>query len=228
MFFTNTHPQKKSIFVGAINVSWLKHIQKPLCKERVSETNSKKISLTLTKNSITNKEKGKEKKEYFSKLNEKEITDNRNFWHTVKPFLSDKVKSKETIILVNNDNVESKETEVAKNFNDFFSNIVKNPEIREYKCEDGLHNRLSGSSVLQAIMKYRNHPSINTIRRFSQHDWSFYFSLVDKNTVLKLYKTTISPSKFFAKQITLQFNEDIYSSKYTESFKLPNVTPAFK
>ena len=47
----------------------------------------------------------KGKKEYFAKLNEKEITDNRKFWHTVKPFLSDKVKSKETIIFVNNDNV---------------------------------------------------------------------------------------------------------------------------
>ena len=66
---------------------------------------------------------------------------------TIKPFLSDKVKSKETIILVNNDNVESKETEVAKPFNDFFSNIVKNLNIPEYKCEVDLHNRLSGSSM---------------------------------------------------------------------------------
>ena len=64
----------------------------------------------------------RKEKNYFAKLNEKEITNNRTFWHTVKPFLSDKVKSKETIILVNNDNVESKETEVAKTFNDFFSN----------------------------------------------------------------------------------------------------------
>ena len=29
----------------------------------------------------------KEKKEYFHKLNVKEITDNRKFWYTVKPFL---------------------------------------------------------------------------------------------------------------------------------------------
>ena len=54
----------------------------------------------------------KEKKEYFANLNEKTITDNRKFWHTVKPFLSDKVKSKEAIILVNKDNIESKESEV--------------------------------------------------------------------------------------------------------------------
>ena len=37
------------------------------------------------------------KEKNFPKLNENEITDNRKFWHTVKPFLSDKVKSKELL-----------------------------------------------------------------------------------------------------------------------------------
>ena len=35
-------------------------------------------------------------------------------------------------------------------------------------------------------------------------------------------------ANFFAKQITLQLNEGICSSKYAESFKLSNITPAFK
>ena len=34
-------------------------------------------------------------------------------------------------------------------------------------------------------MKYRNHPSINTIRHFSQRYSTFYFSEVGKNAVLK-------------------------------------------
>ena len=46
-----------------------------------------------------------------------------------KPFLSDNIESKEAI-LINNDNIEPKETEIAKNFNDFFSNMVKNLEFR--------------------------------------------------------------------------------------------------
>ena len=40
MFLKNTDPEKISIFVGTINLSWLKRIQKPLRKEQVSETNS--------------------------------------------------------------------------------------------------------------------------------------------------------------------------------------------
>ena len=100
----------------------------------------------------------KEKKEYFAKLNEKNITDNWKFWYTVKPFLSDKVKSRETITLVNNENIESNENEVTKSFNNFFSNIVKNIKIRECQCEDDLHNRLSSHRVLQTILKYSNFP----------------------------------------------------------------------
>ena len=76
-------------------------------------------------------------------------------------------------------------------------------------------------------MKYRNHPSINTIRRFSQHNSSFYFSPVDKNTVLKEIKG-LSANKavqdndipvkvvkknvnLFAEQIILQFSEGVCS-----------------
>ena len=147
--------------------------------------------------------------------------------------------------MVNKDYIESKESEVAKIFKEFFSNIVKNLEIPEYQCEDNnLHNRLSATPVLQAILKYRNHPSINTIRRFSQGNRGFYFSRVDKNTVLKeirklgskkAVQETDIPVKvlkenanFFAEQIFLQFNDGVESSKYAESFKFAYITPAFK
>ena len=81
--------------------------------------------------------------------------------------------------------MESNETEVVKTLNEFLSNIVKNLEILEYQCEDNLHSRLSSNPVLQAIMKYRYHPSINIIRGCSQRFPSFYFSVVDENTILK-------------------------------------------
>ena len=100
-------------------------------------------------------------------------------------FLSDKVKSRETITLVNKENIESYENEVAETFNDFFSNIVKNFKIPEYQCEDDLHNSLSSHSAVQAISKYRNHPSINNIRNSSQRFPSFCFSQNDTNNSLK-------------------------------------------
>ena len=32
---------------------------------------------------------------YYANLNEKDLTDNKQFWRTVKPLLSDKIKSSE-------------------------------------------------------------------------------------------------------------------------------------
>ena len=177
--------RKRKLYVGIINLLWLKRIQKLSCKEHALETNFSIILTTKINCSIKNKEiivslLRKEKKEYFARLNEKDITDNRKFWHTVKPFLSDKVKSREAIILVDNENIKSNENEMANTFNDFFSNIVKNLKIPEYQCENDLHNRLSSHPALQAIMKYRNHPSINIIRHFSQRYFSFYFHKLKK------------------------------------------------
>ena len=111
---------------------------------------------------------------------------------------------------------------MAKTFNGFFSDIVKNLEIPECQCEDELNNRLSSHSVLPAILKYRNHPSINNIQNSSQKFSSFYFSQVDTNTVLKeirrlsakraVQDTDISVKilkenvEFFAEQIYRQFS----------------------
>ena len=64
------------------------------------------------------------RKKYFAKLSEKGISKYKTFWHTAEPFLSDKVKSKESIILVNNKSKESYENKVTKkSLNDFLLNI---------------------------------------------------------------------------------------------------------
>ena len=65
-------------------------------------------------------------KEYYSKLNPKNITDNKRFWRTVKPLFSDKSIGKETIILVDKDEIFQDELVVAEKFSEFFSNAVKN------------------------------------------------------------------------------------------------------
>ena len=62
----------------------------------------------------------KEKKEYIANLDEEDITDNKKFWQTVKPFLSEKLKSREKITLVEKEELVSSESDVARRFNQFF------------------------------------------------------------------------------------------------------------
>ena len=102
----------------------------------------------------------KEKKNFFANLNEKDIADNKKFWQTIKPFLSEKTKSREKITLIENENLVSDDTEVANCLNNSFSDIVKNLEIPKYEVEDDLHLNMNSHPSLKAVFKYKNNPSI--------------------------------------------------------------------
>ena len=47
----------------------------------------------------------KSKKLYHSNLGEKKVTDNKTFWETIEPFLSDKVVSGEKVTLIEDDEI---------------------------------------------------------------------------------------------------------------------------
>ena len=123
----------------------------------------------------------KKKEIYFTSLSKKYITHDRKFWHTVKPFLSDKIKSRESIILVE----QKKEDEAENSLNGFFTNIGKYLEILAYNVADTFHHNFSNHPAWQATTKYRNHPSIDSIKSHFKHNANLFFSKVDKNTVLK-------------------------------------------
>ena len=65
-------------------------------------------------------------KDYCASLNKKNVADNKQFWITVKPLRSDKVKSSEKITLVEAEEIINKDGENAEILNTFFSNAVKN------------------------------------------------------------------------------------------------------
>ena len=98
----------------------------------------------------------KSKKDYFENRNEKNITDNKRFWETVKqknpPRQRINLTEEESNFLLTNCK------EVAKELNNFFANAVKNLIIPNYKNYDSLAE-IIGNPTLKAIAKWRNHPS---------------------------------------------------------------------
>ena len=142
-----------------------KFLKNPTTENRLIYNRQRNFCLSLLR---------KEKREYFANVNEKDITDNRTFWRIFKPFLSNKIKSRENITLVNSENITSKEVEVANTLNNFFSTIVKNLKIPEYYAENNFPPNSSRHPTLKAILKYKNHPSISIIKRFSERFSSFH------------------------------------------------------
>ena len=81
----------------------------------------------------------KSKKYYFSNLSEKQTTNNKRFWKTVKPFLSNKVQSSERINLTDeNDSLVADYGKITTELNSFFSFVVKNLNTPSYEGFDTL------------------------------------------------------------------------------------------
>ena len=69
------------------------------------------------------------KKAHYSNLSIRDVNDNNKFWKIAKPLFSEKVNTNENLTLVDNNNISS-EAEIAEKLNAFFSNIVKELNIK--------------------------------------------------------------------------------------------------
>ena len=104
----------------------------------------------------------KAKKDYYGNIRISSLTDCNEFWKTLNQFsVVARVKSKNSITLVEGTKIIQEEGELVKTINIFFVSIVKNLGINE--------NLLPTSSsetrnVETIIAKFENNPIILTIR----------------------------------------------------------------
>ena len=116
----------------------------------------------------------KERKKYYSNLDIKNITDNKKFWKTMKPFFSEKGVFSQNITLVNNDSIISSDQEVCETLNNFFKSAVDSLNIIEHKdlITDSKHLI---DPVEIAIKKFENHPSVLDINNNIKINSNFKF-----------------------------------------------------
>ena len=153
------------------------------------------------------------------------VTDNRKFWKTVKPFLSDKIVSTQKIILVESDKIISKDSDTAQILITFFSNIFSNLKIPKYVENNPISGNIK-DPILKLSVKYRNHPSILAIREVCtgrNSNIQFSFSQIDKK---KKFDNILSLNTSKATQDTdvptgiLKENADIFAEFLHHRFNL--------
>ena len=126
----------------------------------------------------------KTKRDYYSNLNHKQVTDNKIFWKTIKPFFTDKGINNEKITLIENGEELLKNEEVTENLNNLFSDIISNLKLPTY--EDPTTNAGNiADPVLKAIQKYKNHPSIRIINDKYTTNSAFTFNQVSLTEIQK-------------------------------------------
>ena len=153
------------------------------------------------------------------------------------------MNTNKNITLVENNNIISSEIEIAEKLNAFFSNIVKELNI---KVKEDLLCDVSdiNDPVERAIQKYKNHPSIQMIKETFDSNKTFSFDLVSSDTIFKeilsldTKKATHSndvPTKIvkanadlFSIFVSNAFNESVISGKFLSVLKLADVKPVHK
>ena len=105
----------------------------------------------------------KSKRGYYKNLNIKNVTDNKLFWKSVKPLLSDKSRIRDRINISEKGAILKTESETAESLNSVFPNIVKNLNISRYSEFDPVTENIA-YPTLKVIFKYKDHPSILAIQ----------------------------------------------------------------
>ena len=77
--------------------------------------------------------------------------------------MSDKVKSSQKNTLVHENKITTDDDETVKILISFFSNVLKDLKIPEFKNIDFSAECIS-HPALKAIMKFRTHPSVSAVR----------------------------------------------------------------
>ena len=167
------------------------------------------------------------KKTFLATLNINEITDNRKFWKTGKPFFTDKCKTTNYIILTEKNETLNVNKKISNSINEYFTNITKSLNLRE-----------STENII-----FENEESCKKIKENFGNE-TFSFETISKKEVLDLIKklpgnnATVSndiPASVLKESLSAYykklpdiFNNCIRSGTFPEILKKSEVTPVFK
>ena len=85
--------------------------------------------------------------------------DNKLFWTTKQPSLSDRLVVRNRIHLTEKDKIVKTGLETAETLNSFFANVTNNLKISN-QADYGPLVDIIENRTIKVLLKYRNHPSI--------------------------------------------------------------------
>ena len=244
----NKHAPMKRKTIRANQVPYMtKTLRKSIMKRSELETKFHRFKTVSNQNAFkkqrnyVSKLYKKERKKFYENLNLNEITDNKKFWTTLKPFFSEKGPTKKKITIVKDNKIISEDKEVAETLNSFFQNAVNSLNIKENAYLTNPTTSINPVDI--AVKKFECHPSILKIRdtvapsQFSFSETSF--SEVEKELIQLNPKKActfqnIPPkhlkqtSEVCAPVLSNLINESIRNNKFPEELKLADITPVFK
>ena len=118
-------------------------------------------------------------------MNSNDITDNKTFWQTIKPYFNEKGSGSNKIALPGRESVLTNEKEIANTLNNYFIKITKHLNLKP-------HTASSTMNIKQITSTFNNHVSVKKIREVFPEISSNNFEFIKvtgesvRNEVLKL------------------------------------------
>ena len=203
-------------------------------------SSSSDLSAYREQRNIVTKMNKKAKTSHFIKAIENEQTNPKSFWKLCKPFISNKYSTTGEISIKHNGSLIHEDDKISDLLNVYFNNMTDSLNLfawnKNYCCS-------LAHPVLDAINKFRSHPSIMRIKSTLVENYSFKFRKVSpievhnmiqkldnskktsgqiSNKILKISSSIISP--IIASLINTSFNSGIFPDK----LKLAEITPVLK
>ena len=176
-------PLKLKLWTHRFHI-WTLHWEKPLIKETCGVANffrnrndkQLRMKYVMWRNHVVKLHKNSIRNYFTNRWNDN--VGSKNFYKTIKPFLSTKQShySGSKIVLKENDSIISDVSKVADIFNMYYDSIA------EYKFQsDGLDNL----DFDEAIMKHSSHTSISLIKQSISRNYEFSFSPISVQSMSK-------------------------------------------
>ena len=180
----------------------------------------------------------KTKKDYFSDLNIKNITDNKAYWKTIKPYFSNKDLNSSSLVLSEKNKIVTNDQDIANIMNHYFTGITSHLNLEPDQINHS-------ENLTNIIENFKNHESIQRIKRANfHHRQTFNFRYVSvkevKKELMNLSSKKVArkaniPAKIlkvslsvYTKELTTIIKNCIKDGLFPNELKLADVSPVFK
>ena len=154
------------------------------------------LAIKQIKNKCTNLTKTAKKQQFAKSTENHQPLTNKSFWNSISPFLTNKnVRNDDVITLNEKGRLINDELEVAETLNSHYINIIKTICEQPPQALGNPKDQANDIASVDAIINnYKNHPSINQIRKECSNPKIYSFPEANKEEINILIKH-LNPKK---------------------------------
>ena len=167
------------------------------------------------------------KNRHFNSFNLNDISENKMFWKTIKPFLTEKNKTINNIILTESNQTVREDKAICQIFNTYFTDVTKDLKLR----------------LVDESQSFENEESCRSIRQNYSGE-SFSFKSISKDNIIEAVKKLPSNkasisndipiliikniTTCYCEKLAITFNDCLKENKFPNLMKIAEISPVFK